>query len=77
MGAVIKHGAISRTFLAALKLHPEPAYRVALRAGVNPTTLSKLISGAQPLGLNDTRIVAVGRELGLPAAACFEIGTEP
>ncbi len=36
---------ISRRFLVELKLHPEPAYRIAQQAGVNPSTLSKLIHG--------------------------------
>ena len=64
---------LSRTFLVALKLSPDPAYRVAMRAGVNPTTLSKLIIGAQALHPGDHRIVAVGRQLGLPPESCFDI----
>jgi hypothetical protein len=62
---------VSRAFLSKLKLHPEPAYRVAMRAGVNPTTLSKLITGAQALHAGDERIVAVGRQIGLQADRCF------
>ena len=67
---------VSRAFKIALKLSEEPAYLIAQRAGLNPTTLSKLISGAERLRRDDPRIVAVGRELGLTAAECFELGGE-
>lgn len=63
---------MSRAFLTALKLNPEPAYRIAIRAGVNPTTLSKLITGALPAQPADPRIVAVGRQLGLSPEICFD-----
>lgn len=62
---------LSRRFLAELKLHPEPAYRIAQKAGVNPTTLSKLINGAEPLRPSDDRIVRVGRILGLEPDEVF------
>src|SRR5437899_689196 len=35
----------SRRFIEALKLHREPAYRIAWAAGVHPNTLSKLVTG--------------------------------
>jgi hypothetical protein len=63
---------ISREFLVALKLCPEPAYRLALRAGLHPTQLSKLIHGAERLRPNDPRVIEVGRELGLAPDDCFE-----
>jgi hypothetical protein len=62
----------SRRFIEALKLNAEPAYRIAWRAGVHPNTLSKLTSGYIRPRWNDPRIIAVGRELGLPPEACFE-----
>ena len=52
---------ISKTFIIRLKLHSEPAYRIAQQAGVNPTTLSKLINGAEPLRPTDDRILRVGK----------------
>jgi hypothetical protein len=67
---------LSRAFKVALKLSDEPAYAVAQRARIHPATLSKLISGAERLRQDDPRIVAVGRELGLTAAECFEPGGE-
>jgi hypothetical protein len=66
------HSVISRSFLAALKLHPEPAYRIAVRAGLHPSTLSQLITGALRPRERDARIIAVGKELGLPPDACFD-----
>ena len=63
---------ISRKFLIALKLNDEPAYRPAMRAGVHPTVLSRLMNGAEKLRPNDPRILAVGHEIGLRDDECFE-----
>jgi len=63
---------ISQTFIIRLKLHSEPAYRIAQMAGVNPTTLSKLINGAEPVRLDDDRILRVGRILGLAPDEVFD-----
>ncbi len=65
---------LSREFLVRLKLGREPAYRVAQQAGVNPSTLSKLIRGIASVGVDDGRIIAVGRVLGLSPAECFDDG---
>lgn len=62
---------ISETFIIRLKLHREPAYRIAQMAGVNPTTLSKLIHGAEPVRPADDRILSVGRILGLSPDEIF------
>ena len=63
---------ISRKFLIQLKLHQLPAYRIAQKAGVNPTTLSRLINGIDPVKPADPRIIAVGQVLGIPPMDCFE-----
>ena len=63
---------LSRRFVQALKLHHEPAYRLAWRAGLHPATLSKLIHGAERVRPQDERVIAVGRELGLSPTECFE-----
>lgn len=63
---------ISQTFIIRLKLHSEPAYRIAQMAGVNPTTLSKLINGAEPTRPDDDRIIRVGRILGLEPGEVFD-----
>jgi hypothetical protein len=68
------HGiAVSVKFIEALRQHPERAYRLWRRAGVDPTTGSKLLHGASVPRPNDPRIIAVGRELGLAPAECFHV----
>ena len=67
---------ISQEFLTRLKLHPEPAYRIAQSANLDPATLSKLIHGAIRLHPSDPRITAVGEILGLTESECFETGAE-
>ena len=62
---------VSQKLIAAIKLNPSPAYKIAWEAGVNPTTLSKLIHGIEKPKLNDPRIVKVGKVLGIPAEECF------
>jgi hypothetical protein len=65
---------LSRKFLACLKLHELPAYKLAQLAGVNPNTLSKLVTGIEPLKPSDSRIISVGRLLSLSPSDCFEAG---
>ena len=64
---------VSATFIIRLKLHRDPAYRIAQMAGVNPTTLSKLINGAEPVRPDDDRILRVGRILGLEPEEVFDL----
>lgn len=63
---------VSRQFLAELKLHDLPAYKIAQKAGVNSVTLSKLICGILPTKQKDERIIAVGKVLRLEPVECFE-----
>jgi len=63
---------LSETFIIRLKLHSEPAYRIAQQAGVNPTTLSKLINGAEPVRPADDRILRVAKILGLEPDEVFD-----
>ena len=63
---------ISQAFIIRLKLHNDPAYKIAQMAGVNPTTLSKLIHGAEPIRQADERILRVGRILGLEPEEVFD-----
>ncbi len=63
---------LSQQFLIRLKLNDLPAYKIAQRAGVNPTTLSRLINGIDRVRLEDPRIIAVGEIMGLSESECFE-----
>jgi len=63
---------ISKKFKAALKLDPRPQYRLAWQAGINPITLSQIITGYIRVKQNDLRILKVGELLGLGKEECFE-----
>lgn len=63
---------VSQQFLIRLKLNDLPAYKIAQRAGVNPTTLSRLINGIDRVKPKDHRIIAVGEVIGLSESECFE-----
>ena len=62
---------VSRALIERIKLSSTPAYRLAHRAGCHPSTLSKLLHGAERVRESDPRIIAVGRELGLSPDECF------
>jgi hypothetical protein len=63
---------ISREFKVRLKLNEQPAYKIAYQAGVNPTTLSKLVNGIEPLKPNDERIGRIATVLGMDPMEAFE-----
>ncbi len=66
---------ISTKLKVALKLGDEPAYMIAHKAGVNPSTLSKLVCGIIKAQPGDSRVLKVGKVLGLKPDECFEKGT--
>jgi transcriptional regulator with XRE-family HTH domain len=63
---------LSRKFITALKLHDLPAYRIAQMAGVDSSTLSKLINGISPIKENDERIVRIATVLDISADEAFD-----
>ena len=62
---------VSQGLRNAIKLNG-PAYKVAHRARIHPSTLSKLLCGIELLKPKDPRVVAVGNVLGIPEFECFE-----
>jgi len=62
---------ISRKFIEALKLSNQRSYKIALQAGINPSTLSKLVCGIEKAKPNDPRVISVGKVLGLKPEECF------
>ena len=63
---------LSKKFIAALKLGPKRAYEIAQEAGIHPSTLSKLLCGIERVKENDSRVIRVGKVLGIPEKECFE-----
>lgn len=63
---------VSQKLKAAIKLGDEPAYLIAHRAGIDPSTLSKLICGIIQVKTGDQRVINVGKVLGIPPEECFQ-----
>ena len=68
----IKMTKVSVLFRVRLKLAVVPQYKICQAARVNPSQLSKLLHGIDPVRPNDSRVVAVGKVLGLQPSQCFE-----
>ena len=64
---------ISSKLRKAIKPSDEPSYRIAHKAGLDPSTLSKFVCGIIKVKFGDSRVIAVGRVLGIPANECFEM----
>ena len=56
----------------AIFLSQKKAYEIAHEAGINPSTLSKLIHGIERVKPGDPRVVAVGKVLGFSPSECFQ-----
>ena len=63
---------VSHKLISAVKLGSEPAYRIAQKANIGPSTLSQLICGIVKVKPQDPRVIAVGRVVGLSPEDCFE-----
>jgi transcriptional regulator with XRE-family HTH domain len=63
---------LSEKLRAAIKLNPVPAYKIAHAAGLDPSTLSKLMCGITKVKPEDPRVLKVGKILGVPPHQCFE-----
>lgn len=63
---------ISTKLKVAIKFHSEPAYRLAQKVEMNPSVLSKLMTGYQQVEDGDKRIEAIGSLLGINPQDCFE-----
>jgi hypothetical protein len=67
---------VSERLRAAIKLANEPAYKIAHKAELDPSTLSKLICGITVVKRGDPRVIAVGRILNIPPDECFDEATQ-
>jgi hypothetical protein len=63
---------ISNKLKARIKLSPIPAYKIAQEAGLDPSTLSKMVCGIIKVGPDDKRVIKIGKILGINASECFE-----
>jgi hypothetical protein len=64
--------AISQKFKTAVKMDKRRQYQLAWEAGLNPTTLSQIITGYIRPRFGDQRVIRVGALLGLNPKECFE-----
>lgn len=58
---------VSRDFIIAIKLYPERQYRIAQKAGIDASTLSKIMNGAIKIKPDDLRLKRVCEILGFPS----------
>lgn len=62
---------LSQIFISALKLSPTPQWRLAVEAGLHPSTLSKYCIGYLRAKPGDPRLVSIGQRLGLKPEEVF------
>ena len=64
--------AISRKLYEAVKLSRRPQYLLAHRAGLHPSTLSKILRGIEKVLPGDSRVLRIGKLLGIPESELFK-----
>ena len=64
---------LSHKFISKIKLNKQPSYQIAHKAGIHPSTLSKLINGIEIIQQDDKRVLEVGKVLGLNPSECFKV----
>lgn len=62
---------LSEKFRARIKLADEPAYKLAQKAGLDPTFVSKLLHGYAELKPDDSRVLRLAKVLNFPAHKIF------
>lgn len=62
---------VSQKFRNAVKLAPLRAYEIAHKAGLHPTTLSRIVCGIERVKPNDPRVLRIARVLGISPEKCF------
>ena len=61
----------SEKLIVAVKLNETRAYKIAHKADLHPSTLSKIICGICHIKENDPRVIKIGAVLGLSPEECF------
>ena len=67
---------LSRKFLIQLKLHREPAYRLAHASDLDPSVLSAWIRGIRLPKKDDPRLLRLATLLQVPSEDLFELKAE-
>ena len=57
---------ISKEFVIAIKLHPQPQWRIARQANLDPSTLSKIIIGCIDVTQDDLRLQRICEVINFP-----------
>jgi len=63
---------ISRKLKETVKLSELKAYEIAHRAGLHPSTLSRIINGIDDVKPEDPRVIRIAEVVGLELQDCFE-----
>ena len=63
---------LSRRLRSAIKLADQPAWHLAAKVGIHPSTLSRWMVGAVTPVRGDVRVLALGQLVGVRDADCFE-----
>ena len=62
---------INQKLRNTVKLSDKKAYEIAHKAGLHPSTLSRIICGIEKVKPGDPRVIAIGRVLGFSEDECF------
>lgn len=57
---------VTKDFIIAIKLHPQPQWRIARQADLDPSTLSKIIIGCIDVTQDDPRLRRVCEVINFP-----------
>ena len=63
---------ISKKFINAVKLSTWKSYQIAHKAGIHPSTLSRILCGIELVEENDERVLKIASVLKLDPSECFE-----
>jgi len=67
---------ISEKFKISVRMSGMRAYEISHAAHIHPSTLSRLLNGAEFPKPQDPRVLAIGRVLGLTPEECFDTNME-
>ena len=63
---------VSRKLIEAIKLSDLKGYEIAHQAEMHPSTLSRILNGIENVMPGDSRVLRIGKVLGLTPEECFE-----